>query len=122
MLNFLSQIDSREKLLRSPNFGQNFESFVIEEVIKGIQATAVRRWDYYYYRTKNGVEVDLIVEGKFGTLPIEIKSGSSTSGKHIKSLQYFVESQNLPIGIVINNADEIKMISDRVIQLPINYI
>jgi len=118
LLHYLSSIDSRAKLLRSPNFGQNFESFVIEEIIKGIQASPVHGWDYYYYRTKNGVEVDLILEGRFGTLPIEIKAGSSTSLKDLGSLNYFVGSQNLPLGLVINNDKEVIMLNDRIIQIP----
>jgi len=121
-LNYISNIDSREKLLRSPNFGQNFESFIIEEVIKGIQGTSIKRWDYYYYRTKNGVEIDLIVDGKFGVLPIEIKSGVSTTIKDLKSLSYFIDQQNLPIGVVINNDSDIKMISEKIIQIPAAYI
>jgi len=121
-LHYLSNIYTREQMLRSPRFGQNFESFVIEEIIKGIQATSVKRWDYYYYRTKNGIEVDLILDGKFGVLPIEIKSGSSTTIKDLKSLNYFIESQNLPIGIVINNDDQIKMLSEKIIQIPVSYL
>ena len=118
LLHYLSNIDTREKLLRSPNFGQNFESFVIEELIKGIQATNAHQWNYYYYRTKNGIEVDLILEGRFGLLPIEIKAGSSTSIKDLKSLTYFIESQELPFGLVINNDTEIKLLSERIIQIP----
>ena len=98
------------------------ESYVIEEMIKGLNASPVNRWDYYYYRTKNGVEVDLILEGKFGVLPIEIKSGSTTNFKMLKSLNYFIESQNLPLGIVINNDDKIKMLSEKIIQIPAKYI
>jgi len=33
---------------------------------------------YYYDRTKHGAEVDLILEGSFGVLPIEIKFGTHT--------------------------------------------
>lgn len=122
LTHYLSNIDSREQLLRSPNYGQNFEAFIIEELIKGIHATSVRRWDYYYYRTKNGVEVDFILDGKFGVLPIEIKSGCSTSISDLKSLNYFIESQKLPLGIVINNDFEIKMLSDKIIQIPAHFI
>jgi predicted AAA+ superfamily ATPase len=122
ILHYLSNIDSREKLLRSPKFGQNFESFIIEEIIKGLQASPVRRWDYYYFRTKNGVEIDLILDGKFGTLPIEIKSGSSTTITDVRSLEYFVEKQDLPLGIVVNNDVEIKMLSEKIIQIPSMYI
>lgn len=122
LLHYLSSIDSRAKLLRSPRFGQNFESFIIEEIIKGIQASSVHGWDYYYYRTKSGVEVDLILEGRFGTLPIEIKSGSATTIRDLGSLNYFVESRNLPLGLVINNDREVKMLNDRIIQIPAHCI
>ena len=122
LLHYLSSIDNRAKLLRSPNFGQNFESFVIEEIIKGIQASPVNRWDYYYYRTKNGVEVDLVLAGRFGILPIEIKGGTSTSLKDLRSLSFFVETQKLPLGLVINNNQEVKMLNDRIIQIPASYI
>ena len=122
LLHYLSSIDSRTKLLRSPNFGQNFESFVIEEIIKGMQASPVHGWDYYYYRTKNRVEVDLILEGRFGTLPIEIKAGSSTSVKDLGSLGYFVERRNLPLGLVINNDREVKMLNEKIIQIPASCI
>lgn len=118
LLHYLSSIDSRERLLRSPNFGQNFESFVIEEIIKGVQASPVHRWNYYYYRTKNGLEVDLVLDGRFGTLPIEIKSGSTTSIRDLRSLKYFVESQNLPLGLVVNNDNEVKKLSDKIVQIP----
>jgi hypothetical protein len=122
LLHYLSNIDSREKLLRSPNFGQNFESFVMEELIKGLQVSHIGRWDYYYYRTKNSIEVDLVLEGRFGLLPIEIKAGSSTSIKDVKSLSYFVESMALPMGMVINNDSEIRMLSERIIQVPARYL
>ena len=122
LLHYLSNIDSREKLLRSPNFGQNFESFVIEEIIKGLQALRIHGWSYHYYRTKSGIEVDLILDGRFGVLPLEIKAGSSTSIKDVASLRYFVESNDLPVGLVINNDLEVKMLSDRIIQIPVGYI
>ena len=118
LLHYLSSIDTREKMLRSPLFGHSFESFVIEEIIKGLQAAGIHRWDYYYYRTKNGIEVDLLLEGRFGLLPIEIKSGISTSLKDLNSLAYFVDSQKLPLGLVINNSNDIRQLSEKIIQIP----
>lgn len=102
--------------------GQNFESFVIEEIIKGLQATMVAKWDYYYYRTRNGAEVDLVLEGSFGLLPIEIKLGAATKLKQLSALNRFIQQQQLPLGIVINNAEEIKLLNEHIIQLPVNYI
>ena len=115
---YLTGIDSREKLLRSPQFGHNFESFIIEEILKGIQATNVTRWDYYYFRTKNGAEIDLILEGRFGLLPIEVKVSQETTLRDITSLQRFITQENLPFGIVVNNSQEVRMLSEQIIQIP----
>jgi len=30
----------------------------------------------------------------------------------------FIEQENLPYGIVINNADEVKMLTENIIQIP----
>ena len=115
---YLTGINSRETLLRSAQVGHNFESFIIEEIIKGIQASKVTRWDYYYYRTKNGAEIDLILEGSFGLLPIEIKFGQKTTLKQLSSLQQFVKRHELPLGVVINNGTEVRQLSENIIQIP----
>ena len=63
-------------MLNHPNVGAGFEALITEEIIKGVQAPYITNWHYYYFRTKNGAEIDLILEGPFGILPIEIKLGS----------------------------------------------
>ena len=115
---YLTGIDARDKLLRAPQVGQNFESFVTEEVIRGIQATMVTRWDYFYYRTKNRVEIDLILAESFGILPIEIKFGCQTAMQQLRPLQQFVQQHDLPFGIIINNSNQVRLLSEKIIQLP----
>lgn len=118
LTHYLAGIETREALLRSPQVGQNFEAFIIEEIIKGIQATRVTRWEYAYFRSKNGAEVDLILDGSFGTLPIEIKLGHTTTLKQLTALQQFVAAHDLPFGIVVNNASEVRLLTDKIIQIP----
>jgi len=118
LTHYLAGIQNREALLRSPQVGHNFESFIIEEIIKGIQATDVTRWEPYYFRTKNGAEVDLVLEGSFGVLPIEIKFGQQTTGRQLAALQRFIKENDLPLGIVINNSAEVRMLAERVVQVP----
>ncbi len=115
---YLLGIDSRDKLLRTPQLGQNFEAFVIEEIIKGIQASDATGWSYSYFRTRNGAEVDLIIEGSFGVVPIEIKFGSQTRLKQLTSLRQFVKNHQLPFGIVVNNSEKVTLISEDIIQIP----
>lgn len=120
--NYLQHLTSIERLNNSPLVGQNFESFVIEEIIRGVQATQATHWDYSYFRTKSGSEVDLILSGEFGVLPIEIKYGTSTRLKQLTGLQKFIKDHQLPYGIVINNAEKVSLISEKIIQIPATYI
>ena len=122
LAHFLAHIDSREKLIRSPFVGRNFESFIIEEIIKGVQCTSATNWQYYYYRTKHGAEIDLILEGSFGVLPIEIKFGIATRPSQIISLKKFLTENSLPLGVVINNSTEVKALANNIIQVPATLI
>ena len=118
LANFIQGVYSRDQLLNHPNVGAGFEAFITEEIIKGIQALDVTNWNYNYFRTKNGAEIDLILEGPFGILPIEIKLGSMTKQRQLQALKNFVNINNLPLGIVVNNSNQVELIADRIIQLP----
>ena len=87
-------------------------------IVKGVQATGVTRWDYYHFRTRNGAEVDLVLEGSFGLLPIEIKFGRRTGPKQLEGLRRFIARHDLPFGIVVNNGDHVEMLGDTIVQIP----
>jgi hypothetical protein len=122
LAHYIQGITQRKQLPNYPNVGSSFEAFISEEIIKGIQATEVVNWNYYYFRTRNGAEIDLILEGPFGTLPIEIKFGSTIKQRQIQTLKSFVYKNNIPLGIVINNSDDVQLVADRILQLPATYI
>ena len=122
LLHSLLRITDIEQLYNDPIVGHSFESFVIEEIIKGLQATMLTHWRYYYYRTRNGAEVDLILEGPFGVLPIEVKYGSTPNMKQLRNLETFVVDNDLPFGIVINQSKQACWLSRKLFQLPVNYL
>ncbi len=122
LLHYLLKINDIDSLLSTHIVGNSFESFVIEEIIKGLQATFATNWDANYYRTRNGAEIDLILEGEFGTLPIEIKYGSTTKLKNLRIITDFVKENNLPFGILINQASNIEWLNPHIIRIPITYI
>ena len=68
-------------------FGNLFETFIINEIIR-LNSYARKDWQFYYLKTGGGVEVDIVIErpGKPLAL-IEIKSASSISRRDIKGLQ-----------------------------------
>ena len=122
LIHYLLDIKNREQLLRSPKAGQIFESFVMEELIKGLNSKLLGRWSYSYYRTKNGAEIDLILEGDFGLLPIEIKFSASVEGRSLIALNQFVKEYSLPFAVLVNHSQEVKMLSEKVIQIPVSFI
>jgi len=64
----------------------------------------------------------LILQGPFGILPIEIKFGTRVKMQQIQTLKKFVKDNELPLGILINNGEQVQMIADKIIQLPATYI
>lgn len=122
LLHYLLKIDSPETLYQHPILGRSFEAFVIEEILKGLNSSGVTNWEASYYRTRSGVEVDLILEGFFGTLPIEIKHGSQVKTKQLKNLEDFVEMHQLPFGLLINQAITARWLTPRIFQLPVGFL
>ncbi len=122
LLHFFLKIHSVDDLLIHPVAGFSFESFVIEEIIRGLQATMATQLEFSYYRTIDRSEVDLIVDGPFGAIPIEVKLGSFIKKKSLRGLANFISDMNSNYGIVINNAKKIEQLSKKIIQIPVNYL
>ncbi len=119
LLLFLQNIFTPEALEFYPKLGNVFESFVVEELIRGVQAVAARNLNHYHFRTKAGGEIDLILEGSFGLLPVEIKYQSNTTKKQLTSMINFIELHQLPYGLVVNNCESPAMITENIMQIPI---
>lgn len=117
IINYLLNINTTSDLKGHPLFGRIWEGFVIEQVLKGLSSHLIKH-HYYFYKTNNQSEIDLIIEGRFGTIPIEIKASSSTSINELKTLSTFVKNNHCPIGIVINNGDEIFKLDKTIVQVP----
>lgn len=68
-------------------YGNLFETFIINEVLKHIFALE-KKWKLSYLQTQSGVEVDLIIEKpRTPPLLIEIKSTTSIKKEHLQSLE-----------------------------------
>lgn len=115
---FLNNVLSPNQLETYPRLGNVFESFVAEELIRGIQCTGARNVQLFHFRTKAGGEIDLVVQGSFGLLPIEIKYQSNTRKRSVSSMQNFIELHDLPLGIVVNQCESPSLVTDKIVQVP----
>lgn len=119
---YLLRIPDQESLLLHPALGRSFECFAIEEIIKGLQSSLAINWQAYHYRTRDGAEIDLVLKGNFGIIPIEVKYGSSLNLRKLKTLEDFVKEHKCPFGIVVNNGDGVEIVRPGVLQIPVGWI
>ncbi len=122
ILHYLLKITDLDRLLIHPVAGFSFECFVIEEIIRGFQATMATQMDFTYYRTIDKSEIDLIVEGSFGVIPVEIKLASVVKPQSLRALEIFISDTHAKYGILINRGKRMERLGENIIQIPVNYI
>jgi hypothetical protein len=121
LLHALLRIPDGDALLSHPQMGASWEGMVIEEVLRRLAALGVA-YDYAHYRTGAGAEVDLVVEGPFGRVAVEIKHTSTVSGRELRSLRDFVTGQKARLGVVINNDVMARRYEEDLIGLPFTWL
>ena len=121
ILHHLLKIDNPDMMLVHPSADSSFEAFVIEEIIRGFQCTLKAGIDFYFYRTRDKSEIDLIIEAPFGLIPIEIKLGYKINQRMLRALKNFIQDTGAPFGILVNNSDKIEFLTDSIIQIPAIY-
>lgn len=121
LLCHLLNIHSLDDLKSHPKYGHIWECFVIEQVLKGLDNQLIP-FRAEYFRTRSQAEIDLILLGRFGLIPIEIKASYTTPKRQLLSMEEFINKNACPFGIVINQGEEIFMLSERIIQIPALYL
>ena len=121
VLHFLMRLKDIKHLLTHPRMGYSWESLVIEEIIRNLCAAGIP-FDYFYYRTANGAEVDLILEGRFGVIPVEIKYTGSVESMALRSIKTFMSEIDCSFGIVVNNDTKVRQYADKIFGIPITYL
>ena len=122
VVHHLLKVNDLDQLLVHPVAGFSFESFVTEELIRGFQATMATQLEFSYYRTVDKSEVDFVIEGAFGILPVEIKLGSVVKRQALKGLERFIADVKCPYGIVVNRGKRVEFLSDKIVQIPVHYL
>ena len=122
ILHYLLKINELDQLQVHPVAGYSFESFVTEELIRGFDATMATQLEYSYYRTIDKSEVDFIIDGAFGVVPIEIKLNSVIKRQALRALNSFIEDMQCSYGIVINRGKRIELLNEKIVQVPVQYL
>ena len=116
----LQGIFSPEILVSHPLYGHIFETFVVMEVVKRINAWHAGP-NLYHYRAYSGAEVDLLLEYNGKVYPLEIKITTHPTKKDSKGITSFKEtfpSENIGTAIVACNTPTPYKLADDVWAVP----
>jgi predicted AAA+ superfamily ATPase len=113
----LLQIADADALATHPLAGRSWEAYAGELLLRGFAAAGIQVVPHHF-RTRGGAEVDLVLSGEVGTLPVEIKLGSATEPRSLRALADFVAEQDCPLGLVINNDERPRLLAERIVSVP----
>jgi predicted AAA+ superfamily ATPase len=121
LLHQLLRIRDMEELLTHPRMGHLWEGFVTEQILRqlshaGLDARAT------HYRTGAGAEIDLVLEGSFGVIPVEIKYAETGDPRKWRALRDFVSEQGCPFGILIDNGTRVRRLDERIVAIPATHL
>ena len=104
--------------------GKLFENFVVSEVFKSFLNSGMETDNLFFYRDKEGREIDLLILCDNVFYPVEIKRSTkpvSSDAKHFPVLSKFTD-KNIGRGTILCQCDKKLILSDDLIALPIEFI
>lgn len=119
---FLTKWSNYETLEVSNVAGNFFETYVVSEIIKKYYNNG-KRPQIYYYRDKDKIEIDLIINENNTLYPIEIKQSATPKREWIKNFRV-LEKLNMPIGQggIICMINDLLPIDEKNNFIPVQYI
>jgi len=120
LLHRLLRIQDHTMLATHPVVGKSWEGMVVETLLRGFENAGIDV-EPFHYRTRGGAEIDLLLEGQFGSshlLPVEIKLAQQSDKRSLRSISEFVASHNCPLGLVINNDERPRWLDERILAIP----
>jgi predicted AAA+ superfamily ATPase len=86
LVSYLTGIRNAELFEKGPLYGPIFENYVVSEILKR-EIHAKADSELFYYRTSNGVEVDLIIDRKTMQEYVEIKTSETYRSEMTKAIE-----------------------------------
>jgi predicted AAA+ superfamily ATPase len=107
LASWLLGITTPEQAARDPLLGGLFENMVIIEALKARVNTGEAS-GLYYYRSKDGLEIDLILDRARQIMPVEIKASRTFSTELARNLQTFQKHANTVFSSAVIYAGDIE--------------
>jgi len=119
---FLTHWTSSETLQHGAMNGAIFETFVVGEILKSYWYNA-QNPNFFYYRDKDGKEIDLLIEQNNRLFPIEIKLAATVKKEWVRNFSVLDRfSQARDVGVVICLSPEPQIIDNQNLAIPITLL
>ncbi|MEO3887460.1 ATP-binding protein [Nonomuraea sp. B5E05] len=115
-------IDARGLVRPNGLFGPLLEGFVLMELARQLTWSDTPA-DLYHYRTKDGVEVDAVLENRRGeAVGIEVKAASTVRADDFRGLRHLADrlGGDLIAGIVLHTGTQTLSFGDRMRAIPVS--
>ncbi len=119
LASYLLGINTNENLINGPYWGAFFETFVVIDFLKRFlhhgQIPSI-----YYLRTRDHLEIDLIIDIEGKLYLLEIKSTSTIRPEHAASLRRIKKDIKFPLGdaCIISNTDNQCILPNNIRNIP----
>jgi predicted AAA+ superfamily ATPase len=120
----LLSVDARGLVRPNGSFGPLLEGFVLMELARQL-TWAENRVDLYHYRTKDGVEVDAVLEDRRGqVVGVEVKAASTVRAEDFRGLRHLADrlGDDFIAGIVLHTGTQTLPFGNRMLAMPVSAI
>lgn len=122
LMAYLTKWVTPEVIQNGAKAGQFFETFIISEIIKSYTNAGISDLPLYYYRDKDGKEIDLLIEDGAMLYPVEIKMTASPSKSMAKAFEVLNENHTVGTGVILCQYEKKLWLSENLVALPAAYI
>ena len=121
---YLTRWSSPDVLKEGAMSGAFFETFVISEIIKSFYNQGVLNPPLYFYRDRDGKEIDLLIENNGIMHPLEIKKHADPQRSDVSVFRLLDTIPNFKRGCggIICFCDHVVSLSETDKVIPINYL
>ena len=115
---YLCGFFDEQSLAKSREYGALFENLIYQHLSVLAQQLTPRP-SIFYWRTRQGAEVDFIVERGRQLIAFEVKLSDTARYADTEGLRAFLDTHsNANAGVLLYSGDEVKRISEKIIALP----
>lgn len=118
LLHYLLHLNSLDELMTHPQRGHSFEALAVETLLRSLDVLGAG-YQACHYRTGGGAEIDLVLEGEFGLLPVEVKFGQRLVMRELRGIRDFMAERDCRIGLVLHNGERVERIDERLVAVPL---